>query len=565
MKSFLFLFSFLFSLQLSAQPGSVHQASKNGILKGAKSFATQDGGFITVTKDLKTVPFSITAIKYAAAGAAEWKTTVTNGTSNWQQDFPFIVQVKDGSYVIALLETLTIDIIKLNPHGAYLWDKKYRRGDPNSLTAPNIANISGIIPDNDDSAVVIVGRYSTFSKLEGYIFKLNIVTGKPAWFKTAYSNVQVANFSNQQDYFSAIDKTSDGHYLVGDVATILGKNGVVYKQYFALYKYDKNGNVVLAKAVAPNAPTGFSSTVVYDIKETEKGSYVLIGANNFGYNAYLKFNDTGKVIYTKRLHISPGDTTQFNLSRIAFNKSNGLTYISGNDPNIISKVKLFAITKTGALNSAGSFAFDSTDFKHNESLLMLANNTAVATGYSQANEDDVTNKLYYISITAKGQNCLLKKDSRYSITDVPVVQEKIQEVHTDETAKLHITASSYDVIAAGFTDAAICGGEQLLTAAATEKAASIAMPEKTSNRLSLRLLSNPVQGASAAVQVRTPAAGRFTVSVMDMNGRVLYSHQQYFSSGISSFTVPVQQFAKGMYVLTVVNLSEKCSIKFIKE
>ena len=558
MKKIMLIICIGFMCKLNAQTTSVLQVKSDGIIKGAKTFVTKDGGIVTVTKNIAQVPFTITAIKLSASGKVQWQTTVTNGVSSWALDFPYVVQTADGNYIIAIIEELAVNLIKLDSKGNYLWDKSYRRSRPNDFGGDQIISIYGITPDKDTS-VVMCGLYSTFSKLKGYVFKVNVTNGTPLWLKTTYSTIQTDGFSNDQDRFQAIDRTSDGAYITAGVTTNV-KGIANFKQYFSVYKYDKNGNVLWAKANVADKPSSFGSTLVTDIKEVAAGNYLLAGYNNYQVNCYMGFNDTGAVLFSKRLHILPGDTTQFNLSHIAVNKKTGQNLLLGNNPNSSSKVKMFVLNKKGDLTQAGSISFDSTEIKNNESFIVLPDSTVMATGYSQHFGDGENNKLFYIKYNSKFENCLQQPDTTFTSANTGFTSANITATATDETAKLKIDSAKYSTTTAIFSNTVICTGNIPAISQSTENISTATV----TNNFTAKIFPNPVTGEVLNLQTNLSLQGYWQLTIFQANGRQVSTQKMYLQSGLTNHTIAIANLENGIYFLNLSNGKESKTIRFLK-
>jgi hypothetical protein len=84
-------------------------------------------------------------------------------------------------------------------------------------------------------------------------------------------------------------------------------------------------------------------------------------------------------------------------------------------------------------------------------------------------------------------------------------------------------------------------------------------PETEDTRFGAKLYPNPVTGP--ATLVITGASPETTVSITDMHGNTIWQHQ--YTGG--SLTLPAQNFASGVYIITVKSGTDSKNIKMVKQ
>lgn len=88
-------------------------------------------------------------------------------------------------------------------------------------------------------------------------------------------------------------------------------------------------------------------------------------------------------------------------------------------------------------------------------------------------------------------------------------------------------------------------------------------------------VSNLIQGSLSAypvpatdvLHVKTVLSGKTTVTITitDLMGRALYNSNRSGEKGVNTFTVPLQQISKGMYMVKVSSTDDTNTLRFIKQ
>ena len=75
-----------------------------------------------------------------------------------------------------------------------------------------------------------------------------------------------------------------------------------------------------------------------------------------------------------------------------------------------------------------------------------------------------------------------------------------------------------------------------------------AINDPVSENTSLTILKNPVAD-NLVLDINTPAAAKFTIDILDINGKILYSDDQFFSAGQNNLIINISDLAQGLYLV----------------
>ncbi|MDX1912916.1 MAG: T9SS type A sorting domain-containing protein [Saprospiraceae bacterium] len=329
---------------VSAQPTVQWQKSIGGAYyEGAQSIQqTSDGGFIVVGNTITGSDYDYWIVRLNQSGILQWQRTL-GGTSDDVANF--IQQTSDGGYIVTgYSESNDGDvtgnhggadywIVKLNSIGSLQWQK--------SLGGSNLDEAKCIKQTSDGGYIVAGYTYSNDGDVTGnhgsfdcWIVKLT-TNGNVQW--------QSALGGTDIDEAYSIQQTSDGGYIVagnsqsddGDVMAIHG----LYDCW--VVKLDNSGNIQWQKALGGTGDDRASS-----IQQTADGGYVVAG---------VSFSNDG-------------DVTE--------NHGDGDYWI----------VKL-----EGTGNLQWQQSLGGSDFEIATSIQQTADDGYIIAGYSESNNNDVTN------------------------------------------------------------------------------------------------------------------------------------------------------------------------------
>ena len=534
--------------------GFVQQTSSAGVLTGNRSVATTDGGYITVTKNVLQKPFSITAFRYNAAGALQWKTTVTNGVSTWVTDFPHVSQTADGGYMITILEVLGIDIIRLDQNGQYLWDKRYKRAQ---FSLPAITSIADV-RSSGKGLMYLCGQYSTFDKLFGYVAAIDENSGNLNWFKTVLSFIDGQNYrGNDQDNFYGLSVTTDGGFIAAGITT-QQRNLVAYAQYYTLYKFASDGTRNWSKAFAAQQPSDFASTVLADFESINAKTFILTGYNNYGQNCYFSINDTGSVLFARRM-INAGDAF-FTIGQAIYSavSKRVMIYTPGRDSKQFVRLVLNA---SGDVQAAANTAFEADTYKFVSRFIRLRDGSVVATGYSNdATNNTTDNKLFNVRYAGNARSCNEVSTNAFSSAVIPVIALPARAQETSQSLSAFVRDSSlYNTITENFTFTTVCNSTVSSVSATTQSS----LVNNKGEGVRAVLLGNPVQSI-ARVQLSSANNTIVTLAVTDQGGRTLQQVKTTVA-GSAVVELPVSGLSKGSYFIRVSTAEKIQTILFVKQ
>ncbi|HNQ77644.1 MAG TPA: hypothetical protein PK802_07910 [Candidatus Cloacimonadota bacterium] len=298
---------------------------------------TEDGGFIICGSANSFGDdwgdYDVCVIKLDHLGDCLWQKTYGGGGRDVCNS---IIQTNDGGYLIAGGTELNGGggwLIKLSPAGDIEWQKRFR--------AVEISWFRSLCQTTESSYLVAGYVYSTkWKNDDGYVIKLD-QQGNIIWQKR-YGGAE-------NDYFSSVFQTADGHYMVGGNTNSFGKGSADYW----LVKLNSQGSIVWEKTYGNEFRDGLGS-----ISGTSDGCVIMagyIGSKKIAVKGWvLKLNHSGDIVWQKDFHVGRNDETVIHK---VVQKNDGSFFIAASTcpENTYCRGAIIAIDNNGDLTSPCSY------------------------------------------------------------------------------------------------------------------------------------------------------------------------------------------------------------------
>ncbi len=223
------------------------QAYGNSLSQDAKCVQqTSDGGYIVCGNFVGTTGTSndYLLLKTNSTGVASWAKSFGSNNS----DFGYYVeQTNDGGYVFTGFGSGSIEVIKTDGNGNFVWSKNYGSG------------IGNCVRQTTDGGYAIAGYASGVGLgSDDIILKKTDSFGNVIW---AY---RYGGVSSEKGH--TVSQTSDSGYIISGTITISGISKLL------VVKTDSAGNLQWSKVYGSS---GFSQTTC--VQQTTDGGYIVLG------------------------------------------------------------------------------------------------------------------------------------------------------------------------------------------------------------------------------------------------------------------------------------------------
>lgn len=245
---------------------------------------------------------------YIVAGSRGILKTDKNGNSLWGNqyfaaDFYSVQQTSDGGYILVgstgssgSSNGMDLFLLKLDATGLKLWSRKLGGA---------LDEYGADIKQMPDGTFIVSGFTDSFGAGSWDVYLLKIkANGDTLWTKTYGGSSAEGGVNN--DIKNTLLITSDGGFIIGANTKSFGAG--LSDTY--LLKTDSLGNLLWSKTYG-----GIKDDVLYDVKQTTDGGYILAGQTiSFGVgtvNGYLiKTNSVGDTLWTRAFGGTLTNTSQ---------------------------------------------------------------------------------------------------------------------------------------------------------------------------------------------------------------------------------------------------------------
>jgi len=240
---------------------------------------TLDGGYIMLGHTCSSAGIDILVLKLDLNGNIQWQKTYGNNIDT----IGSIQQTSDGGYIVAGTSYAYaggIWILKLDSNGGVQWQKAYGGG----------LNEADSIKQTTDGGYIVGGTTSFGVTYSSYlVLKIDSI-GNIIWQK-AYSQPRGPYYVWNSTYFSSVQQTIDGGYVVGGFNSV-GGLGTTFN-YLSIIKLDSNGNIQWDKTFDQTASLGPKTP----LQQTTDGGYVIASSIGYPYSDFwvLKLDANGNI------------------------------------------------------------------------------------------------------------------------------------------------------------------------------------------------------------------------------------------------------------------------------
>jgi hypothetical protein len=550
-----------------------------------KIIPTADGGYIACgyTNSITGISDDILYIKLSGSGSLQWVKTLGGSGRDRAQD---IIQTSDGKYTIAgytmspPAQYYDAYLIRLNSSGDTLWTKMFGSSNYDDANAVRELSGGGYIlagqsengsngfdqylietdasgnlswqkkigttgTDNVDGLVILSDGFLLAGGTngagaggdDGYLVKTDF-SGNQIWFKTFGGS--------QPDDFHRVEVTSDGGFIISGTTESSGNS----LPNAWLVKTDASGNSSWEKTFG-----GDNHDHGYSAQQTSDGGYIIAGhSGSFGFNnedAYVVKTDgsgniTNHLTYTTVFAILepstcgsdpatievtirnfgnqsvPNVPVTVNITGGTTNTSNG-TYNSQLNPQDVTN---FTIYSTADMSAGGNFTLNC--FTNNSNDVYPAHNgmvksVSLSPGPSLSLGTD-TNVFPQTSFTINAGPGF----SSYSWSNGATGQS----INVSASDTFCVTVSSggctaTDCIFVDFTDGI----------------------EEIRQQIAGSVFPNPADGY-AYIEFANSYPD-IIITVSDLTGRIIYSHQNKFVAAGEKILLDLKSFSEGLYTIRI--------------
>jgi len=240
-----------------------------------------DGGYVVVgyTGSFGTGNNDSWILKLTSSGDIEWQRTYGGSDSH---NYPYSFQItSDGGYIVAggaysiSAEDNDAWVLKLTSSGDIEWKNTYGGGSGDRATS---------IQQTEDGGYIVAGWTSSFGAGEGDLWILKLTSSGDIEWQRTYGG-------SSDEYWSEIQETSDGGYIVAVATESFGAGGADSW----ILKLTSSGDIVWQRTYGGSLDDNGTS-----IQETGDGGYIVAGeTQSFGAGHWdgwiLKLTSSGDI------------------------------------------------------------------------------------------------------------------------------------------------------------------------------------------------------------------------------------------------------------------------------
>jgi hypothetical protein len=481
-------------------------------------------------------------LKFDASANLSWAKQYSELSAS---DAASVIQTSDGGYLLPgrissdRFFTSQAYLVKTDASGNVEWSKRYFNS--------SFTFIYDLEKTNDNNYVFLAHDENNSSD-SACVVKVNS-TGNVIWCRYFFSS------SEYVDGYG-LTPTSDGGYVITGETHAGNKNGFVLK-------IDGDGNYKWSKST--NAAAENANIVFNDVVETSDGGYVAAGqyySSGSVYFYFLKLNNAGDLVWTKRLSYGDGYNALYRLIRtmdggyIAIGTSAG-----GGQPENGLFIKFdanfntcYTVVSTGTIINFGSFT--------SGNISSYAGNTTVTDiTPAVASTGSVINACFALPLTLISFNASLQNK---------IVTIQWKTTHEINTSYFDIEKSADGRLFNAFTRVAASGNSNVVKSylAADDQPLPgeswyrLKMVDKDgaftySNQVKITandntravLYPNPALNYTE-LNLHANAAVNYMIRTTDISGRILQTLTGMLVPGNNKIKLNIAGFSKGMYVVS---------------
>jgi hypothetical protein len=600
------LLLFILGKCFSQQNFLVNEGSLNSNEEFLSATQTTDKNYVAVGyTTVNSVDSNIHMVKVDRNGILLWTKTITGGGHDVAIG---VISTTDGGFAISGTLHDKMALLKFDSLGNLLWNKQYDElkgsiGRSMVQTSDGYLMAGGITADgNFDSSIAYLiktdasgnvlwskkyftaSAYSIINDLKptkdgNYVFlSENKKSNDSAWVVKIdpSGNVLWAKY-----FFDAVSKTSgysilptiDAGYLVSGTRTNLSNNGF-------LLKLTPAGAKIWSKTTNTD---GSADIVFHSSVSGVEGGYATMGSattpdSNFYY--LLKADESGALQFTKTLKKASNDNKGTFFSAIT-SVSDGYL-VAGSvrdasgflDGNLLRLDLNYSSCKPstgtyGTIIDYGTLNTGQTTPVSGSTVVTIDNVTISVTGVQTLVCTALPLNLISFNATLQKKSVLLQWTTAQEVNTAYFNVEKSQDGKMFTAFKQAAAAGNASGVSSySITDAQPFAGESWYRLKMVDKDGQYVYSNAIAinNLLQKTITINPNPVANVLnLNVQSLTAGKATIVISDVNGKLLLQKAITVSSGSNIIPLAVDQLTKGMYILKFVQDNYTENLKWIKQ